>query len=211
MQAEKLLSSAPGGGPPPKMTLVDVSGAGGVMNKLAPDKRKAVQRELGDTLKKFSVANDSAAVLGDDKFGLVHDAAVDPSVIQRGVADVLKRAAPAATRRLGRVEQPRARSHRPEPERHRQSAGLCGQPVRRFESRRIHHGVAEGRARQGARHGHDQDGRLPAFHRRGRLSAVFPADRRAQRPGAASSGGAHPACPTAARRSARSPSPKRSA
>lgn len=94
VQAEKLLGSAPGGGPAPKLTLVDVSGADGVMNKLAPDKRKAVQRELGDTLKKYSVANDSAAILGDDKFGLVHDANVDPGVIQRGVADVLKRAAP---------------------------------------------------------------------------------------------------------------------
>jgi EAL domain-containing protein (putative c-di-GMP-specific phosphodiesterase class I) len=94
-QAEKLLSSTPAGGPSPKLTLVDVSGAGSVMGKLPPDKRKAVQRELGDTLKKFSVAQDSAAVLGDDKFGLVHDAAVDPAAIERGVADVLKRAAPA--------------------------------------------------------------------------------------------------------------------
>jgi EAL domain-containing protein (putative c-di-GMP-specific phosphodiesterase class I)/GGDEF domain-containing protein len=95
-QAEKLLGGTPAGSPPPKLTLVDVSGAGSVMDKLPPEKRKAVQRELGDTLKKFSVANDSAAVLGDDKFGLVHDAAIDPSAIQRGVADVLKRAAPAA-------------------------------------------------------------------------------------------------------------------
>jgi PAS domain S-box-containing protein len=93
-QAEKLLSSAPAGGPPPKLTMVDVSGAGGVMEKLPPEKRKAVQRELGDTLKKFSVAQDSAAVLGDDKYGLVHEATVDPGAIERGVADVLKRAAP---------------------------------------------------------------------------------------------------------------------
>ncbi|MBI3516291.1 MAG: EAL domain-containing protein [Proteobacteria bacterium] len=96
-QAERLLSATPPGAPPPKLTLVDVSGAGGAMNKLPPDKRRAVQRELGDTLKKYSVANDSAAVLGDDKFGLVHDAAIDPAQIERGVADVIKRAvAPSA-------------------------------------------------------------------------------------------------------------------
>jgi EAL domain-containing protein (putative c-di-GMP-specific phosphodiesterase class I) len=75
--------------------MVDVSGAGGVMEKLPPEKRRAVQRELGDTLKKFSVAQDSAAMLGDDKYGLVHEATVDPGAIERGVADVLKRAAPS--------------------------------------------------------------------------------------------------------------------
>jgi EAL domain-containing protein (putative c-di-GMP-specific phosphodiesterase class I) len=96
-QAERLLAAAPPGAPPPKLTLVDVSGVGSVMDKLPPDKRRAVQRELGDTLKKYSVANDSAAVLGDDKFGLVHDAGLDPAQIQRGVADVIKRAAPAAS------------------------------------------------------------------------------------------------------------------
>jgi EAL domain-containing protein (putative c-di-GMP-specific phosphodiesterase class I)/GGDEF domain-containing protein len=96
VQAEKLLSSAPAGGAPPKLTLVDVSSASTAIDKLPPDKRKAVQRELGDTLKKYSVAQDSAAALGDNKFGLVHDATVDPAQIQRGVADVIKRAVPAA-------------------------------------------------------------------------------------------------------------------
>lgn len=95
-QAEKLLSGAPPGAAPPKLTLVDVGGVSGVMEKLSPEKRQAMQRELGDTLKKFSVGNDSAAVLGDDKFGLVHDSSVDPAQIQRGVADVIKRAGPAA-------------------------------------------------------------------------------------------------------------------
>jgi EAL domain-containing protein (putative c-di-GMP-specific phosphodiesterase class I) len=95
-QAEKLINAAPEGSPPPKLTLVNVSGAGGVINQLPPDKRRAVQRELGETLKKYSVANDSAAVLGDDKFGLVHSADVDPAQIQRGVSDVIKRAAPSA-------------------------------------------------------------------------------------------------------------------
>jgi EAL domain-containing protein (putative c-di-GMP-specific phosphodiesterase class I) len=93
-QAEKLLAGAPAGSAPPKLTLVDVSGAGEVMDGLTPAKRKAVQRELGDTLKKFSVAQDSAAALGDDKYGVVHEATVDPGAIERGVADVLKRAAP---------------------------------------------------------------------------------------------------------------------
>ena len=94
-QAEQLLGDAPAGSAPPKLTLVDVSGAGEVMNRLTPAKRRAVARELGDTLKKFSVAHDSAAALGDDKYGLVHEATVDPSAIERGVADVLKRAAPS--------------------------------------------------------------------------------------------------------------------
>jgi EAL domain-containing protein (putative c-di-GMP-specific phosphodiesterase class I) len=94
-QAEKLLGGVPTGGSPPKLTLVDVSGAGAVMDGLTPAKRKAVQRELGDTLKKFSVAQDSAATLGDDKYGVVHEATVDPGAIERGVADVLKRAAPS--------------------------------------------------------------------------------------------------------------------
>ena len=93
-QAEKLIDGAPPGTPPPKLTLVDVAGAGAVIGKLSPEMRRAVQRELGDTLKKFSVANDSAAALGDDKYGLVHDARVDTAQIQRGVADVIKRAAP---------------------------------------------------------------------------------------------------------------------
>ena len=97
VQAEKLLASAPGDAPPPRLTLVDVGGVGGVIDKLPPDKRQAVQRELGDTLKKYSVANDSAAVLGTDKYGLVHDASLDPAQIQRGVAEVIRRAAPAAT------------------------------------------------------------------------------------------------------------------
>jgi EAL domain-containing protein (putative c-di-GMP-specific phosphodiesterase class I) len=97
VQAEKLIASTPAGGPPPKLTLVDVGGADGVIDKLPPDRRQAVRRELGDTLKKYSVANDSAAVLGEDKYGLVHDASVDPAQIQRGVAEVIKRAAPAAT------------------------------------------------------------------------------------------------------------------
>ncbi|MBV8166495.1 MAG: EAL domain-containing protein [Alphaproteobacteria bacterium] len=96
VQAEKLLSAAPAGAPPPKLTLVDVSGANSAIDKLPPDKRKAVQRELGDTLKKYSAAGDSAAALGDNKFGLVHDAGVDPAQIQKGVADVLKKAVPAA-------------------------------------------------------------------------------------------------------------------
>lgn len=95
-QAEKLLSAAPAGGPPPKLTLVDVSGANSVIDKLPPEKRQAVERALGDTLKKYSTAGDSAAALGDNKFGLVHDATVDPAQIQKGVADVLKKAVPAA-------------------------------------------------------------------------------------------------------------------
>jgi EAL domain-containing protein (putative c-di-GMP-specific phosphodiesterase class I)/GGDEF domain-containing protein len=93
-KAERLIDAAPPGTPPPKLTLVDVAGAGAVINKLSPEMRRAVQRELGDTLRKFSVANDSAAALGDDKYGLVHDARVDTAQIQRGVADVIKRAAP---------------------------------------------------------------------------------------------------------------------
>ncbi len=96
-QAHKLISNAPEGTPAPKLTLVDVKGAGGVIKQLPPDRRRAVERELGETLKKFSVANDSAAVLGDDKYGLVHAADVDPAQIQRGVSDVITRAAaPAA-------------------------------------------------------------------------------------------------------------------
>ena len=91
-QAEKLIAASPPGAAPPKLTLVDVKGAGGAIDKLPPDKRRAVQRELGDTLRKYSVGNDSAAALGDDKFGLVHDATVDPAQIERGVADVIKRA-----------------------------------------------------------------------------------------------------------------------
>jgi EAL domain-containing protein (putative c-di-GMP-specific phosphodiesterase class I) len=96
-QAETLLSSSPVVGPPPRLTLVDVSGAGGVIRNLPPGQREAVQRELGDTLKKFSIAQDSAAMLGDDKYGLMHEATVDPGAIQSGVADVLKRAAPSGS------------------------------------------------------------------------------------------------------------------
>jgi EAL domain-containing protein (putative c-di-GMP-specific phosphodiesterase class I)/GGDEF domain-containing protein len=94
-QAEKLLNSTPEGSAPPRLTLLDVSGAGAVIDKLPPDKRRAIQRELGDTLKGYSVANDSAAAFGNNKFGVVHDASVDPAQIQRGVSDVMKRAAPA--------------------------------------------------------------------------------------------------------------------
>ena len=93
-QAERLIEGAPPGTAPPKLTLVDVTGAGAIINKLSPEMRRAVQRELGDTLKKFSVSNDSAAALGNDKYGLVHDARVDAAQIQRGVADVIRRAAP---------------------------------------------------------------------------------------------------------------------
>src|SRR5260221_6477227 len=42
-QAEQLLSDPKAGGPSPKLTMVDVSGAGGLMEKLAPAKRQAVQ------------------------------------------------------------------------------------------------------------------------------------------------------------------------
>jgi EAL domain-containing protein (putative c-di-GMP-specific phosphodiesterase class I) len=95
-QAEKLINAAPAGAPPPKLTLVDVSGANSVMSKLPPDKRQAVERALGDTLKRYSTLGDSAAALGDNKFGLVHDATVDPAQIQKGVSDLLKKAVPAA-------------------------------------------------------------------------------------------------------------------
>jgi EAL domain-containing protein (putative c-di-GMP-specific phosphodiesterase class I)/GGDEF domain-containing protein len=93
-QAERLIEGTPPDTPPSRLTLVDVTGAGAIINKLSPEMRHAVQRELGDTLKKLSVANDSAAALGDDKYGLVHDARVDAAQIQRGVADVIRRAAP---------------------------------------------------------------------------------------------------------------------
>jgi EAL domain-containing protein (putative c-di-GMP-specific phosphodiesterase class I) len=96
VRAGKLLSSAPDGAALPKLTLVDVGGAGSIMDRLTPDKRLQAQRELGDTLKKLSVAHDSAAMLGDDKYGLLHAATLDPSAIERGVADVLKRAAPGS-------------------------------------------------------------------------------------------------------------------
>lgn len=93
-QAGNLLSQATATEPAPKLTLVDVPGADGLLATLPRERRDSIERELAETLRSYSVAHDSAAKIADNKFGVVHDPSVDPKVIGRGVSDVLKRAAP---------------------------------------------------------------------------------------------------------------------
>lgn len=78
-----------------KLTLIDMSGIDQMRAHAGSDPTTTFLKEVGDLLRSRSVGNTTAR-LADDKYGLLHDASIDPAGLQQQIAEMAQEAAPTA-------------------------------------------------------------------------------------------------------------------
>lgn len=79
---------------PLRMTMLELEGLGGLMDRLDANQRPTLLREVGSFLQEKSVDGDSAASLAEDKFSVLHDEGVSEDELRRELSALTKRVDP---------------------------------------------------------------------------------------------------------------------
>lgn len=101
--AERLMETGGSGDESYHMTLLDLPQVEAIRKQAGAAAAETFQTRLGDYLRACSVGGDAAGQLADDRFGVVHDASLDASVIEQAVHDLAVEAAPTA-----KLERPKS-------------------------------------------------------------------------------------------------------
>jgi EAL domain-containing protein (putative c-di-GMP-specific phosphodiesterase class I)/PAS domain-containing protein len=80
-----------------RLSLLDLSGLDELRGQLEPDDALRVSSSIGDSLRQYALDGSGAGVLEGERFGLLHDPAVELSQIQDHLAAALRSADPSGT------------------------------------------------------------------------------------------------------------------
>jgi EAL domain-containing protein (putative c-di-GMP-specific phosphodiesterase class I)/PAS domain-containing protein len=78
-----------------QLSLLDLSGLGALCERLGPDDGERVSSSIGASLRHYAIDGAGAGLLEGDRFGLLHDPAVDLAVIEDELARAVRSADPA--------------------------------------------------------------------------------------------------------------------
>lgn len=93
-QVRAHFQEAAAGGSSGVVSIVGLTGMSELADRLEDDEQKALLRRLGVLLKSASVGGDGAALLGEDRFGVLHEPGMDLANVEGQISEVARIADP---------------------------------------------------------------------------------------------------------------------